>query len=301
MTNRNDRPGNSVTSGVGSFLISTRKDIGSLISNFTNLQAFRLDLGAGAGRHGLHDMAVLSREEVIVGILGESGYALSSHRLTSDKALQGAFVEHQAMLKKLSLKQKIVVAQVRSVEDLNRCDALIIPGGESTTIAVLARVSGLLEPLRQFVKTKPVWGTCAGAILLSQTVEGTKKGGQEILGGISIAIARNGWGSQVESFEADLDVVGLRNSDKPFKGVFIRAPVVLGLTPGPNDAPIQVVARLHTSLLPPSLSSLDENDPKTIVALRQGRHFLTTFHPELTQDHRFHEYFVKECVFPAAI
>ncbi|KNZ76877.1 Pyridoxal biosynthesis protein PDX2 [Termitomyces sp. J132] len=233
-------------------------------------------------------MAVLSREEVIVGIL----------------ALQGAFVEHQAMLKKLSLKQKIVVAQVRSVEDLNRCDALIIPGGESTTIAVLARVSGLLEPLRQFVKTKPVWGTCAGAILLSQTVEGTKKGGQEILGGISIAIARNGWGSQVESFEADLDVVGLRNSDKPFKGVFIRAPaspVVLGLTPGPNDAPIQVVARLHTSLLPPSLSSLDENDPKTIVALRQGRHFLTTFHPELTQDHRFHEYFVKECVFPAAI
>ncbi|KAG5337778.1 hypothetical protein C0989_008903 [Termitomyces sp. Mn162] len=153
-------------------------------------------------------MAVLSREEVIVGIL----------------ALQGAFVEHQAMLKKLSLKQKIVVAQVRSVEDLNRCDALIIPGGESTTIAVLARVSDLLEPLRQFVKTKPVWGTCAGAILLSQTVEGTKKGGQEILGGISIAIARNGWGSQVESFEADLDVVGLRNSDKPFKGVFIRAP-----------------------------------------------------------------------------
>ncbi|KAG6890064.1 hypothetical protein C0992_003162 [Termitomyces sp. T32_za158] len=161
-------------------------------------------------------------------------------------------------------------------------------------MAVLARVSGLLEPLRHFVKTKPVWGTCAGAIMLSQMVEGTKKGGQEILGGISTTIARNGWGSQVESFEADLNVVGLRNSEKPFKGV------VLGLTPGPDDAPIQVIARLHTSLLPQSLSSLDENDPKTIVALRQGRHFLTTFHPELTQDHRFHEYFVKECVFPAA-
>lgn len=91
-------------------------------------------------------------------------------------------------------------------------------------MAVLARVSGLLEPLRQFVKTKPVWGTCAGAIMLSHMVEGTKKGGQEILDGISITIARNGWGSQVESFEADLNVVGLRNSEKPFKGFFIRAP-----------------------------------------------------------------------------
>ncbi|KAG6830212.1 hypothetical protein H0H87_008856 [Tephrocybe sp. NHM501043] len=152
-------------------------------------------------------MAVIDKD-ILIGIL----------------ALQGAFVEHQAMLQKLSLKQKIAVVQVRTVEDLDRCDALIIPGGESTTMAVLARVSGLLEPLRKFVKIKPVWGTCAGAILLSQTVEGTKKGGQEILGGISISIARNGWGSQVESFEADLNVVGLRDSVKPFTGVFIRAP-----------------------------------------------------------------------------
>ncbi|KAG6907593.1 hypothetical protein DXG01_008313 [Tephrocybe rancida] len=211
----------------------------------------------------------------------------------------GAFAEHQVMLQKLSLKRKIAVALVRTVEDLDRCDALIVPGGESTTMAILARVSGLLEPLRQFVRTKPVWGTCAGAILLSQTVEGTKKGGQEVLGGLSIAIARNGWGSQVESFEADLDVVGLRNSTQPFTGIFIRAPVVLALAPAPEDPPIQVIARLHTSLLPPALASLDESDPKTIVALRQGRHFLTTFHPELTQDDRFHEYFVKECVLSA--
>ncbi|KAG6811953.1 hypothetical protein H0H92_005117 [Tricholoma furcatifolium] len=225
----------------------------------------------------------VSNREAVVGIL----------------ALQGAFVEHQAMLQKISLKRKIVVAQVRTIEDLDRCDALIIPGGESTTMAVLARTSGLLEPLRQFVKTKPVWGTCAGAILLSQSVEGAKKGGQDILGGISIGIARNGWGSQVESFEASLNVDGLRDSEQPFTGIFIRAPVVLTLAPQPHDPPIQVIARLHTSLLPQALASLDENDPKTIVALRQGRHFLTTFHPELTQDNRFHEYFVKECVLPS--
>lgn len=108
-----------------------------------------------------------------------------------------------------------MVVQVRTPEDLEQCDGLIIPGGgalhllkmlglrhskhhlESTTIALLARLSGLLDPLREFLTKKPVWGTCAGAILLSQSVEGAKKGGQELLGGMSITIARNGWGSQV--------------------------------------------------------------------------------------------------------
>lgn len=230
-------------------------------------------------------MVPLDKRELVVGIL----------------ALQGAFVEHQAVVQKLSLKRKIAVLQIRSVEDLNRCDALIIPGGESTTIALLARVSGLLEPLREFVKRKPVWGTCAGAILLSQTIEGSKKGGQDLLGGISIAIARNGWGSQVESFEVDLVVEGLQNPEQPFTGIFIRAPVVLNLSPSPEDPPIQVIARLPTNLLPRSLPPLDDNDPKTVVALRQGSRFLTTFHPELTQDNRFHDYFVRECVLPAAV
>ncbi|KAG5637432.1 hypothetical protein H0H81_004591 [Sphagnurus paluster] len=206
------------------------------------------------------------------------------------------------MLQKLSFKRKLTVVLVRTVEELNLCDALIIPGGESTTIAVLARVSGLLEPLRQFVKQKPVWGTCAGAILLSEAAEGCKKGGQELLGGISITIGRNGWGSQVESFEADLAVEGLQHPEQSFTGIFIRAPVVLKLSPSSSDdAPIQVIARLPTDLLPQALASLDESDPKTIVALRQGLHFLTTFHPELTQDNRFHEYFVRECVFPRAV
>ncbi|KAG5641049.1 hypothetical protein DXG03_006294 [Asterophora parasitica] len=238
-------------------------------------------------------VAIDHKGEVVVGILVEIYDDLGAF-----SALQGAFVEHQVMLQKLSLKRKIVVVLVRTLEDLNLCDALIIPGGESTTMAVLARVSGLLEPLREFVKTKPVWGTCAGAILLSQTIEGSKKGGQELLGGISITTARNGWGSQVESFEVDLSVEGLQNPEEFFTGIFIRAPVVLKLSPSPDDPPIQVIARLPTDFLPPSLASLDENDPKTVVALRQGLHFLTTFHPELTQDNRFHDYFVRECVLP---
>ena len=132
--------------------------------------------------------------------------------LQRSPALQGAFAEHEACLRRLQ-KQPIVTVQVRTADDLARCDALIIPGGgknilqltvtyrsafaESTTIALLARLSGLLEPLRKFTQTKPVWGTCAGAILLSKAVVGAKKGGQELLGGMSITIERNGWGSQV--------------------------------------------------------------------------------------------------------
>ncbi|KAF8173797.1 glutamine amidotransferase subunit pdxT [Mycena galopus ATCC 62051] len=208
-------------------------------------------------------------------------------------ALQGAFAEHQTRLQNLHLKRKIATVLVKTPEDLERCDALIIPGGESTTIALLARLSGLLEPLKRFTQTKPVWGTCAGAILLSQSVMNAKKDGQELLGGVSIDIARNGWGSQVESFEAPLDVNGLRDPSNPFIGIFIRAPVVLGLAP---DAPIQIIARLLPHLLPEPIEN--ENDPRTIVALRQGLHLLTTFHPELTQDDRFHDYFARNCVFP---
>lgn len=129
-------------------------------------------------------------------------------------ALQGAFVEHHVALERLPYQRRLQVILVKTPEELSQCDALIIPGGgtcprscymrssclyiaESTTIALLAKISGVLEPLREFVKTKPVWGTCAGAILLSQVVENAKKGGQDLLGGMSITIARNGWGSQV--------------------------------------------------------------------------------------------------------
>ncbi len=123
------------------------------------------------------------------------------------------------MLQSVSTSKPIEIMLIRSVEDLNKCDALIIPGGgvqnvdymrlriftvklESTTIALLARLAGLTEPLREFIAKKPVWGTCAGAILLSEEAEGTKKGGQELLGGVTIKTKRNGWGSQVSMSES---------------------------------------------------------------------------------------------------
>lgn len=223
-------------------------------------------------------------------------------------ALQGAFAEHQATLQKLSCQKKIVVVLVRTAEELLACDALIIPGGESTTIALLAKLAGLLEPLRTFLQKKPVWGTCAGAILLAQAVENTKKGGQELLGGISVTVARNGWGSQVESFEAPLSIEGLRDPTTPFMGVFIRAPVVLAIHPSTENPLIEIIARLPVNLVPKSqkLMAHDEgdsgpHDSQSIVALRQGRHMLTTFHPELTKDSRFHEYFVGACVLPTLL
>ncbi|EIN04305.1 SNO glutamine amidotransferase [Punctularia strigosozonata HHB-11173 SS5] len=222
-------------------------------------------------------------------------------------ALQGAFAEHQVILKKLPMGgHKIKIELVRVPDDLQRCDALIIPGGESTTIALLARLAGLLEPLRDFIRRqRPVWGTCAGAILLSERAEGTKKGGQELLGGVNISIARNGWGSQIESFEAPLLSDDLKEADRPFTGVFIRAPVILSVSPTPEH-PIQIISRLPADHLPrtgdPALEEEDDTDPRdprTIVALRQGRHMVTTFHPELTNDNRFHEYFLRECVLPS--
>ncbi|KDQ07765.1 hypothetical protein BOTBODRAFT_38554 [Botryobasidium botryosum FD-172 SS1] len=217
-------------------------------------------------------------------------------------ALQGAFAEHFAILSRLASSKNIQPLLVRTPSDLAQCKALIIPGGESTTIALLARLAGLLEPLRAFVTEKPVWGTCAGAILLAESVEGAKKGGQELLGGVDIKVGRNGWGPQVESFEAALVVNGLKDSATPFKGVFIRAPVVLSITPSASRPPIKIIAQLPSSLVPihseppEGVDSSNEPDPRTIVALRQGQHLVTTFHPELTKDDRFHEYFLRACV-----
>ncbi|KAF9782076.1 class I glutamine amidotransferase-like protein [Thelephora terrestris] len=225
-------------------------------------------------------------------------------------ALQGAFVEHQVMLQKLapSLHVEISVNLVRSIQDLQACDALVIPGGESTTIALLAKHSGLLDPLRDFIKTKPVWGSCAGAILMSRSVTNAKQGGQDLLGGLSVTTVRNGWGSQIESFEAPLVVTSLSQPDRPFQGVFIRAPAVLSIDLAPEDPPLRVIARLPVDLLPNTQSVIQENqgladhfNPQTVVAFRQGNHLFTSFHPELTKDDRFHDYFVQECVIPSLI
>ncbi|KIY65831.1 glutamine amidotransferase subunit pdxT [Cylindrobasidium torrendii FP15055 ss-10] len=221
---------------------------------------------------------------------------MASQQVIGVLALQGAFAEHVNALKRLPMSARPRTLLVRTPAELEQCTALIIPGGESTTMALVAHRSGLLEPLRAFVKTRPVWGTCAGAILLSEEVVSTKQGGQELIGGIEVKTARNGWGSQIESFEAPLRIQGMDDSKRQFVAVFIRAPVVLELKGSANGPPIEVLARLPLHLLPPALSTMDPSDPRTIVALRQGKHLLTTFHPELTKDDRFHDFFVRHCV-----
>jgi 5'-phosphate synthase pdxT subunit len=182
-------------------------------------------------------------------------------------ALQGDFAEHMAMLKRLNVES----AEVRLPEHIKGLDGLIIPGGESTTIGKLAMDFGLIEPLRQFGQRQAMWGTCAGAIFLSRDVSRN----QPLLGLMDIKVARNAFGRQVDSFEADLDVPELKkatNSKTPYHAVFIRAPIIESVA---GDVKI--------------LASLPD---KRIVAAQQGHLLATSFHPELTRDTRFHEYFL---------
>jgi len=183
-------------------------------------------------------------------------------------ALQGGFAEHQAVLEALGVE----VAQVRLPQHLAGLDGLIIPGGESTTIGKLAVDFDLLQPLRQFGREHAIWGTCAGAIFLS------KNAGREqpLLGLMDITIARNAFGRQAESFEADLDVPALLQVDpldRPFHTVFIRAPLIESVGQG-----VEIFSQLEDG---------------RIVAARQGHLLATSFHPELTGDNRFHRYFLE--------
>lgn len=182
-------------------------------------------------------------------------------------ALQGDFTEHIAMLKGLGTE----AVEVRLPEQLEALDGLIIPGGESTTIAKLAEDFRLLEPLKEFGKTHAIWGTCAGAIFLSKDVSRE----QPLLGLMDIKVARNAFGRQVDSFEAELEVPALKQaagSDEPFHAVFIRAPIIESVS-GKARA----------------LAALPDG---RIVAARQGHLLATSFHPELTGDARFHQYFL---------
>ena len=182
-------------------------------------------------------------------------------------ALQGDFAEHIVMLKRLGAQ----TVEVRLPENLKGLDGLIIPGGESTTIGKLATDFGLMEPLREFGKSHAIWGTCAGAIFLSKDVSRH----QPLLGLMDIKVARNAFGRQVDSFEADLDIHELKqatDTEHPYHAVFIRAPIIESVSGG---------ARI--------LSSLSDG---RIVAAQEGHLLATSFHPELTADTRFHEYFL---------
>lgn len=178
-------------------------------------------------------------------------------------ALQGAFAEHAAALERLGVE----AVEVRLPSDLTGLDGLIIPGGESTTIGKLMVHYGLLEPVRERAASGfPVWGTCAGMIMLARELDGQE---QPLIGTMDIVVKRNAFGRQVESFEIDLPIKGL---EQPFRAVFIRAPVIQ--TIGPDVKPIACLA------------------DGTIVAAAQGKMLVTAFHPELTTDTRLHEWFV---------
>ncbi|MEV4949528.1 pyridoxal 5'-phosphate synthase glutaminase subunit PdxT [Streptomyces sp. NPDC053755] len=180
-------------------------------------------------------------------------------------ALQGDVREHLIAL----AAADAVARPVRRPEELAEVDGLVIPGGESTTISKLAELFGLTAPLRERIAAGlPVYGTCAGLIMLADKILDPRSG-QETFGGIDMIVRRNAFGRQNESFEAGVEVRGIE--DGPVEGVFIRAPWVESV-----GAQVEVLA---------------EHDGH-IVAVRQGRALATSFHPELTGDHRIHALFV---------
>jgi pyridoxal 5'-phosphate synthase pdxT subunit len=184
-------------------------------------------------------------------------------------ALQGDVREHLRVLKGLGVE----AMGVRRPSEVERCDGLVIPGGESTTMFKLARTFDLFEPLRQRIKEGlPVLGTCAGMIMLADRIEdGTAD--QETLGGLDITVRRNAFGRQVDSFEGDVDFAGLT---EPVHAIFIRAPWV-----EEAGAEVEVLARV-------------EEGPAAgrIVAVRQGPLMATSFHPEVGGDDRVHRLFL---------
>lgn len=181
-------------------------------------------------------------------------------------ALQGDFREHIQPLRRLGVE----AVEVRQRKYLDGLDGLIIPGGESTTFAIIAQSLGMVEPLREFVRTHPTWGTCAGAIFLAKTVIG-RTADQVSLGAMDITVQRNAFGRQVDSFVAPLTIKGIEGV--PYQAVFIRAPIIESV-----GGEVAVLAALADG---------------RIVAARQGHLLATSFHPELTSDDRIHGLFVK--------
>jgi pyridoxal 5'-phosphate synthase pdxT subunit len=176
-------------------------------------------------------------------------------------ALQGDFEAHRRAIERAGGE----AVEVRTAADLDKADGLILPGGESTTMLKLLHAEDLFEPLREFGKKKPIFGTCAGAILLASRVVNPE---QESLGLMDATVERNGYGRQTDSRIAEIEVDG-----KPAEAVFIRAPIIRDVGPA-----ARVLARY-----------LD--DP---VLVEQGRHLAATFHPELSADDRIHRRFIQK-------
>ncbi|MGH9029640.1 MAG: pyridoxal 5'-phosphate synthase glutaminase subunit PdxT [Acidimicrobiales bacterium] len=200
-------------------------------------------------------------------------------------ALQGDYAEHAAALAELGVDSR----PVRRPEELAGIDGLVFPGGESTTMSMLLESSGLAEPLgKELAGGLPVMGTCAGMILLATQVTDGRKD-QRFYGAIDIAVRRNGYGRQQESFECDLDVADL--GERPLHAVFIRAPVVEAVGEG-----VEVLARTAAESGRSDREGVGVRaaggDTPSPVICRQGPVLVTAFHPELTRDLRLHELFL---------
>jgi 5'-phosphate synthase pdxT subunit len=191
-------------------------------------------------------------------------------------ALQGDFREHISTLRGLNVE----ALEVKTLEEIHAIDALVIPGGESTTISKLAIAFGLMDPIRlRIAQGMPVYGSCAGMILLAKEIVDPASE-QESFGGIDIKVRRNAFGRQVDSFESDLNVIGIHGD--PVKAIFIRAPWVESAAPE-----VQVLAAVEVD---------GRSHP---VAVRQANALATSFHPEISGDNRIHRYFLEEICQPA--
>ena len=186
-------------------------------------------------------------------------------------ALQGDVKEHEVALQAVGAR----TIRVRSAEDVSGIDGLVIPGGESTTMSNLAIRADLFEPLRAASSAGlPMYGSCAGMIMLADRVTDARPD-QQTIGGLDVTVRRNAFGRQVDSFEIDLDIPVVGTT--PFKAVFIRAPLVEST--GPEVEVLSILRR--------------DGAAGTIVAVRQGVRLATSFHPELTGDTRIHDLFVQ--------
>jgi len=186
-------------------------------------------------------------------------------------ALQGDFEAHRKSLERVSEGGTEVRAiEVRKASELAQCDGLIVPGGESTTMLKLLQEEQLLEPLKQFGREKPIYGTCAGAILLAREVTHPAQASLDLM---DIGVERNGYGRQIDSRIAPLNIGQAQNGGGEFEAVFIRAPIIRRV-----GKDVRIVASY-------------QGDP---VWVEQGRHMVTTFHPELTGDCRVHKRFVEK-------
>jgi len=180
-------------------------------------------------------------------------------------ALQGTFIEHIGILRQLGVESP----PIRLSHELDTLDGLIMPGGESTTMLRLMENFGLIQPIREMARDDlPIWGTCAGMVLLAKSTSNYE---METLALMDAKVKRNAFGSQVDSFEADLKIPAV--GEEPFHAVFIRAPIIEEAEPG-----VEILSRLADG---------------TIVAIRQNRLLACAFHPEFTDDLRFHSYFLK--------